>query len=208
MPTVAELRSKVQRLFGDESATFLENADVLGWLNEAQLDIVKKTNCYTASASITIVAGTVSYSVPTGFLFAKKVILNYSELTEIDFESNKITSNSTNALEIPAGHYSIFGTSIYFPSADIATVVPCTVYYVKAPTVLTADGDTPVIPVEFHDHLVRFVLMRAKEMEEDFAVADRFNADYGQRVIQTSADVDTRNRTNNPAVRNLDDWDW
>lgn len=205
---VSEITTAVQRIYGDESFTVLEQADIIRWINDGQLDIVRKTGCLITEVTANTAASTTSYTLPTNFLFAKQVMLNYVPLIEFDLESNQFQSTSLAANALPTNAYMISEGNIYFPYNQVLSVVPYRMWYVKRPTTVTVVGDTPEIPVQFHEDLVRFCLARAEEMNGDFDAADRFAGDYNGRVLQARADTFMKSSNSFPAVRCNDDYDY
>ena len=207
MSTVAVLRAEVQRLFGDESATFLEAADVLTWLNRGQLDIARRTDCLVTEMTGTTVAGVNFVAEPTDVLGYKQISLDYVVQKEYQFEQRLVTSSSF-ALDVPYQRYILWNNKIYFSGGACAAAVNYRIYYTRTPVALVADTDVPEIPVQYHEDLVRFCLARANEMAEDFNAADRFMADYQQRVSSIRSDTDNQSRQSYAAVRCIDDWDY
>lgn len=209
MATVAQLRSKIQRAFGDESATFLEAADVLNYLNDGQLDIVRRTDCLFAETTATTTVGPVvtKYILPTDFLGMKQVSLNYNPLVEYPFEQ-QLQTNTLAAIDVPDGHYVIWNGYIYFQYNAVTAAVNYRLYYTRRPAALVNDTDIPEIPLQYHEDLVKYGLARAKEMEEDYNSASYYDRAYDQRINTIRSDVNNRSRQAFAAVRCLDNWDY
>lgn len=205
---VSEIQTAVQRIFGDESQTFLETADIIRWVNDGQLDIVRKTSCLLTEVTANTVANTTSYALPADFLFAKQVMLNYVPLIEFDLESNQFQSTSLAANALPTNAYMISEGNIYFPYYQVLAVYPYRMWYAKRPVTVTTGADTPEIPVQYHEDLVRFCLSRASEMSGEFDQADRFAGDYNGRILQARADTFMKSSASFPAVRCNDDYDY
>lgn len=203
---VSEIKDRVERIFGDESGTFLEPADMLAWINDGQLEIVKKTDCLVTSVTAAITALDNSYAVPADFLKVIKLVLNGVQLTEAPFEG--ATTQTTGFLvDVPSGCYTIWNSTIYFASVDVNTVVNYTLFHTKRPAALTVDADIPAIPLEYHEDIVRFCLVRAKEMEEDYGASDRFLSDFNIRIANNRGDTGTKNINSYGSVRVLDSMD-
>ena len=56
--------------------------------------------------------------------------------------------------------------------------------FIKKPTKMTADGDTPLIPEEFEEIYVLGAIMRLMKREDDYAPKSQEQGDYDKRVLQ------------------------
>lgn len=206
MSTVLEMKSEVKRIFGDESGTFLEDADLIRWFNAAQLDICRQTDALVADTTGTTTAAQNYVTAPTDVLAYIKVTLALAPLNQYPLESAAFSSDIN--VDVPRETYGVWRSRIYFNNAQCISALAYGVLYTRRPVVLTIDADIPEIPVAYHEDIVRYALARAKEMEEDYGAADRFMADYMRRVSGTRSDTNLDNRQINNAVRCLDDWDY
>lgn len=206
MSTVLEMKTEVKRIFGDESGSFLEDADLLRWFNAGQLDICRHTDALVADITSTTTAAQNYVTAPTDVLAYIKITLALSPLNQYPLESAAFSSDV--AVDVPRDMYGVWNSRIYFNNNQCIAAQAYAVLYTRRPALLTADGNIPEIPVVYHEDLVRYALARAKEMEEDYGASDRFMADYISRTRNTRSDVNLENRQVNNAVRCLDEWDY
>ena len=144
MATAGELITRIQRLFGDESATFLETADMYMWLNDAQLDIARHTDILAGELSGTTVAGTNNISGPTDLIRLTQVVLNQVPLQEYPIENDRYTTSLS--VEVPTGGFTYWKKLIYFASGSTVSAVSYKILYSRRPATLTVTGDIPEIP--------------------------------------------------------------
>lgn len=164
---VSDITRKVQRLFGDSSAEIIiTQADIYDWINEAQLLIVRKTHCLTATA--TAAASTYPTNLPADWVITKRVTYDTPEISLklCDIEDLDAYSIDPTFADTPSFYYFFNGKLNLYPTPGGTKSVRH--YYVKIPTNVTAVGDTPSIPISFHEDIVRFCLMRAHERNENF----------------------------------------
>ena len=206
---VGTIKSRVQRAFGDESSTFIEATDVLNWLNDGQMEIVRKTNCLQAETNGTTVVGTNKLLLTTiapGLLAVQKFMINYIQLKYSDISGPNLSSSDA-PLNVETGSYFIWNGYIYWNMLDAGTAYNYRIYYLKSPTALAVDADIPEIPVEFHEDLVIWCLIKANEMTEDYDAADRYRTQFRERVANSRGDTNLKQRTSYTGPRLLDTWD-
>lgn len=63
--TKATLKAEIRRLLKEPTPLFFSDAEIEGWIDQAAIDISMKTLCYESIDTVSLVAGTLEYSVPT-----------------------------------------------------------------------------------------------------------------------------------------------
>lgn len=163
---VSDITRKVQRLFGDSSSEIIiVQADIYDWVNEAQLLITRKTHCLTNTNNAA--ASTYPATLPADWIITKRVTYDTPELPLhlADIEDLDAYSIDPTYADAPQFYYFFNGKLNLYPNPGGTKIVHH--YYVKTPTNVTAPGDTPSLPISFHEDLVRFCLMRAHERNEN-----------------------------------------
>ncbi len=183
---------KAGRAFGDSSNILIDEADWLDWINEVQLKIVRETECN--STRITPAASAFPYALPADFLRGKRVVygdraLQLTTLSEMD--DKFLPQDDAGA----SWWYYYHDGSIYLypdPSSTDSTVV--TIDYIALPTTVATTSDPLTVPASFHEDIVRFLVMRAHERNENENAMLRAKAEFdeakGDRVQDTDGSSD------------------
>lgn len=153
MATRATIRTAARTELQEATAGFWSDAELNTWFDEANADITVATK-QEATATLTTVSGTESYSLPADFYLARRVELqfiagspsNWFEVIpySLDLRRPGDPLNTATLTSTPIGYY-IFNNKIYFvPIPDQA--YSGTLYYFKNATQSTQDSDTPSYP--------------------------------------------------------------
>lgn len=202
---VEDIKTRVFRQFGDESGAQIDESDIIRWVNDAQIDIVRRTEILQKEGTIIpVLTGTDEYDPPVDFMFPRRatldgVLLQRTTVEEMDMYQGNREADGMSGLP---DRYYIRGLKFVLypvPESDGDLVV----LYVRQPTAVTAVGDVPEIPLYMHEDIVRYCLQRAKELNEDFDQADRIGADYEQRTNKAREESQSPHGDSYPAVRLL-----
>lgn len=175
---VLDIVRKVQRLFGDSSLQIIiTNNDVWDWINEAQLNIVRKTGCLTKTA--TAAASTYPTALPVDWIVTKRLTYNGYPLKMIEIEDlDAAYANSTVPADSPTTFYIWSKQLRLFPNLGLVDAVSVVHDYIALPTVIVADITPLDVPVSYHEDIVRFCIMRAHERNENWKALEVSNAIY------------------------------
>lgn len=183
--TFAELKTEVLAYGFDANAY---STRVGNWLNEAQARIARRLNLreLATTTTVTTVAGTTAYSLPGDFIRVEAVI-------------DQTSGNSFLLDPRPAEHLrdlSFSGRPQYYslgaegllvwPNPDAAYTLEAR--YFKNPPQMSADGDVPGIPGDYHDLLVSYALSRAYRSEDDAQMSTFHYNEFMRDLLQMAAD--------------------
>lgn len=197
--------SRVQSQFGDTTGVQISTAEITQWANDGQVDINRKTEYLKGSENIDAVAGTYAYALPSGSILVSRVEHDGLKLEQVNFEDfDQIYSGKRSESSGTPKHWYLWGTTLNIaPTPDTALSGGISVYYVKRPAILINYSDIPELPEEYHEDIVRYCLIRAKEKDEEYAEANNLRNDYDQRLFQSKYDEQNRENSSFPAVRIL-----
>lgn len=202
---VGDIATRVYRQFGDESGAQIDEDDVIRWVNDAQMDIVRRTEILQKeSPVIPVVADDDEYDPPADFMFARRItldgyLLRRTSIEEMDaYEGNREADGITGS---PDRYYLRGLKIVLYPIPEAAGDL--VVLYVRQPVTVTGVGDIPEIPLYMHEDIVRYCLQRAKELNEDFEQAGIIGADYEQRTNKAREESQSSHGDSYPAVRLL-----
>lgn len=176
---LGEIRTRVQRIFGDESGVQITNEDVVRWLNDAQRNIVlENENLLQTTAFTSGVAAQQEYTLPADLLILRGISykspsdVSYVKLMGLDRpkfdEYIGGWDGSAYAQGTPLCYFVWDNKIEVFPIPEVASANGFKIWYNRKPTDVVADVDIPSIPEIYHMTLVDMCLSSAYEMDEDW----------------------------------------
>lgn len=176
--TATEVTTAVKRQFGDESGVQVQDADIIRWINDAQYEIVVKNPEVNAGmVQINVASGQTQYPLLTNIpdmLVIHSIHFNGELLPNLTFteaQQTIIRSNDTRTDVTPRFWYEYAGVVNLWPKPSAATALGLTVFYSKAPTVVTTMGQTLSVPDSYFKAIVDFCLTQAHEMDDNMQAA-------------------------------------
>lgn len=198
-----EIQTRVKRQFGDDSGSQITDADITRWANDAQVEIVRLTECLQIHAETNSVADDGSYDVPTDFIRLRRVSYDGEPLLRTNLEELEGLGLSLSSTGAPTRYY-LWGRKIFLhPAPSSAGSGNVDIYYLKRPDVLENISDVPEIPVHLHEDIVRYCLARAKELDEEDAKAQEVMSDFSLRMMQAREEEFSNEQDSYAAVRAL-----
>lgn len=201
---LSDISTRVKRSFGDEAGVQLTENDVIRWVNDGQIDVVRRTECLVRVSPVDAVAGTSQYPLPTDFLFFKRGTVNGRLLSSINFGAlDQLYPHRDESY--PRGtpeYFSVRGQNfVLYPAPDTTKTGAISIEYVARPAVITTDTQSPEIPIQFHEALVLFCLMRAKELDESWDAAVLFRRQYDEQIVGIRHEGNTDSANAYPVIR-------
>lgn len=200
--TVADIKTRVKRRFGDEAGVQLTDTDIVQFINDSQLEVVKRNESLlekTATANAT--SGVQEYTLPVDLLIFKFLMWKgsgdtaYRKLKGLSTaEFNEYIDgwdgdNSNQA--VPCVFTMHAGKFLVYPIPQDTIANAFKIYYNRTPVDVALDTDVPDLPILYHTVLVDMVLKLAYEMDEDWEAATN-------KSSETSKDMDY--------LRGREDW--
>lgn len=192
---------KARRSFGDDGSVFHSDADFIDWINDAQMQIARETNCLTGVS--TAAASTFPVAYPADFIRVRRLTYNGIALSMIAIEELDSKYADLTDQDEPLFYYFVNNTICLFPdplNSDSKSVV---IQYAKTPTDVTLTVDPLTVPIHYHEDVVTWCLAKAHERNENWkgmeAAMTKFNANMSMRVEDFNMPEDTY-----PVVRDDD----
>lgn len=196
--TLAQLRTRAQRLADMENSGFVADAEWNDYLNEGlgelhDLVVSKYEDYLLTSTSINIVAGTAAYSLPADFLKEAGVDLVSGGIT---YTLHPYVRHERNRRQFVSGlqdyntdlMFHIEGQNIRFiPSPSAAATA--TLWYIPQLTKLTSDSNTVNASMAgtWERYAVIYAAMKAKTKEESDTSQLERQLDRTWQLIQAAA---------------------
>lgn len=207
---LGDIITRVQRQFGDESGAQITTADITRWTNDAMMDIVRKTECLEGHKETNAILNDGTYTLPPDLMFLKRVTLDSRVLrrTRIQ-ELDQIASDTDVAGSGTSDRYYLWGSVLtLWPNPSAAGTANLDIFYIKTPIAVVGTNDTPEIPIQMHEDIVRYCLTRAKELDDDQQGAAAIGAEYDSRLAQAMFEQKSQPVDSYPSVRLLSGDDW
>ena len=188
--TVGNVYDAVKRIFGDESGVQLTNADIVRWINEAQVDVSKQNQILQTTATIAVVANTATYSltsVSPAIDSVASLLLDGRRVGNIPIsqaeESISLSDPEGTETGAPQFWYAWGGDITFWPKPNKNYTM--LIRYIAQPAnVTTTTTDVLSLPDETFTDIVNFVLMKAYEMDENPQMMAVKQAEYSASVAE------------------------
>ena len=173
----------------DESVTgsYPTDAECMSWMNEAAYQIAEETSCFReeATGSVDVSESTV-VSLPSNWIRGRSFVWDtagaYRRLTYVEVED--LLESGYNIATTGTPHYwYVYNETIQFypvPSSDANYKL----WYIKAPTALTATSSTPEIDTHHQRLLVLFAAYRFWMKEEEPTMAGGFWGEFQEGMAR------------------------
>lgn len=168
-----------ERLEEDPLApTTYTEPEALHAINQAQYTLALLTLCLEKTAALTLQTSTAIYGIRgylPDYLLPLRVTVGGQRIRPISIRDLDALDSGwqTNTWHSATGapkRYGTLGLNLFFAHPQPAAPTVAQVTYAYVPATLTAGGDTPEVPEEYHEDLVRFALvwLRLKEGAQEF----------------------------------------
>ncbi len=201
---VAEILLRVKKTFGDEAGIEIDDPLIINWINDGMVDIARRTGCLQGEAQISSVLGQKTYDLPADYLSTKRVTFDGRKLEPIaveDLDELDSDRDTVNQQGEPSNYYIWARKFNFYPIPNAEGVSNIVAMYTRMPNLVAISTDVPQIPIAFHEDIVRFVLARAKELDEETTDAQVIWRDYQDRVDFSKSEDQVKDISSYPAVR-------
>lgn len=175
---VSDIITRVRRTFGDEAAVQIQDADIIRWINDAQIEIIKNNEgALQKTGFVDLVANQSTYTMPADLMVIRSLRYKYSDMQSFVLLKYKSLQQFDEAIDgwdgtyWSAGHpafYNVFeGKATLFPTPDQSNVSGLKVLYNQRPTDVALSGDSLSLPLIYHSTVVRYCMWQASLLDED-----------------------------------------
>lgn len=190
--TVGQLQTALNRQFGDESAVQVALTDVVRWINQAQLEIVKDNNILRSTGTVDLVAGTYAISLATlNVLTIKALHLNGAPIRFVPFEQYEQTIQKNDPLRTNVNTPTMWtewaGTLYLYPTPSTSYPGGLTVYFQQSPADISSASDKLSVPDIYFNAVLQYCLQQAYELDENWS-GSQVKAEQFQSSIMSLAE--------------------
>ncbi len=204
---VGTLKRKIKSLFGDNYGIIIRDADIIDWINDGLLAVVRETDCLVETVTNT----------PSDYPLIIDDMLKIKRVTyngvSIPFTTEKNLDNwgrDNSRQGYPVGYFIEGNTVNLFPPPIDTETSPVTVVYVRAPLEITSsipDVQPFEIPIAYHEDLVRYVLALAHERDSNMELAKENMARFASNISQRAFEQ-THGNPDEGSYIQQDPWDY
>lgn len=203
---VAEILLRVKKTFGDEAGIEIDDPIIINWINDGMVDIARHTECLQDELKLSSVTSQKAYSLPSNYLGMKRLTYNGSKLEQIAIEDLDELDNSrdiSNNIGEPYYFYIWAKQLNFYPIPATSEVLNIAMMFFRTPNPVLVSADIPELPVGMHEDIVRFVLARAKELDEESGDAQLIWGDYQNRLSFSKDEHNNQFHDSYPSIRCL-----
>lgn len=189
MPTPAngrtpQLLALVRARIGEPSQQGVQDSEIIGYLNEAQLDLCIQLDDAALyplleQADTALTLNTLPYALPADFMRAR--VLEYKAIVAQRWPIGQLDALTGNALHVPSEtkpFYYLWDNLLWI-EAGTKTAGSYHLHYYRLPTDQDATvTSSPSTPLELDSLLVGFVVSRCRESKGDGAESERLWQEY------------------------------
>lgn len=189
----SELITDIRAELDEPVAAFWSDARLLALINKAERDYIQKTRCLSAFATMSTVAGTQAYPMPTYWLGSVKAL--YNDSTDLTGSPNwrpmestsleKLSQERPNFISTVSAdrgkpmRYAIHGQEIYLhPCPDTTASNNLMLFFEAKPTPLTTTAGSINIDDSLSRAIVEFCLWKAWAQDNEDAKAAESKQNY------------------------------
>lgn len=180
---VSEIATQVQNSIGDRGGILARDDLIISWVNEAILDIFRKTSLGRTNPE-QISQSTAEWTPANEILRVHFIYAEYGELQEMSYDEliNLYGPTYLTTAGAPKFFYRGFtsgqNTIRFLPVPDQAYTLTLSVTYVPTRVTLVSDNTETIIPISYDYDIVEFCKMRALELQRDFQAAETARGHY------------------------------
>lgn len=181
--TLSEMISDVRARAREIAPRDITDDLIQHWLNQAQVDVARRTLCLSQASRLQTIAGESHYELPRDAVALKEIRCDDARLQEVPLAERVVSSGQPTAYVQPSQN-----SIILSPVPD--AVYELEVLYHNTPAELRQDDDVSDLPLGTHEALVIYATLRAYEREPPSEAAiyytDRLRGAYAA-IVQEQA---------------------
>jgi len=204
--TVQDVALSVRRQFGDDAGVQIEDQDIIRWVNEAQDVIVNRNRILKARSVVTSIRGQARYRWPDErILQVESIHYDGIAIPNVPFpEAERWFSENSTLSGPPQVWYEWAGAFTFVPTPDAEKEIE--LYLTLKPTLIANLSDTLSVPDKYFSDVVRYVMLQAYEMDEDWDAVKTKQQQFDASVNELGEEERTAQNMTYPVIQCVDDW--
>jgi len=184
---VGDIVTSVRRTFGDEAAVQVQDTDVIRWINQGQVEIVKSNDgALQKTAFVNLVADQATYVLPTDLFILRSLRYKYSDMLSFSNIKYKNMQEFDDSIDGWDGsvygsgspmYFTMFeGKATLFPPPNVSVTNGLKVLYNQQPTDVDDLLDNLSLPLIYHNTILNFCMLQASLLDEDLEPATLYKS--------------------------------
>jgi hypothetical protein len=186
---VQDIITRVRRTFGDEAAVQIQDADIIRWTNDAQVEIVKHNDAALQKTGfVDLVSGQSVYAMPADLMILRSLRYKFSDMLSFNNLIYKNMQEFDDSIDgwdgsaYTSGNPVFFtmyeGNATLFPTPNQSLVAGLKVLYNQTPATVSLVGDSLSLPLIYHNTVVKYCLWQASLLDDDKDPAVLYRNDF------------------------------
>ena len=187
---LSEIKYQVKRQFGDNVGVQINDADITGWVNNAQREIANvNDDLLQTTASADVLQGISTYDFPDDLRLLKEIQYNslimrgmspqaFSEYIDGYANPSNYSQGNPVVYKIWNRQFTVFPT----PSSSATLVAGFTIRYLRNPVPVVNDSDSVEFADGYGNHIIEYCLAMAYELDADWAAAQQKRSQFTQGI--------------------------
>lgn len=202
--TGTDVANYVKKQFGDASGRQITDADILGWINTVQHEIVSQNPVLKETIETATSAGQDAYAYPGQLVqYIESVHLDGRPLESYSFQEAERyvlahTGDDDRASARPELWYERDGTIYLYPVPNAQHTLR--MFYQRRPDDLAAIGDYLGVPDRYYQRVVDGVLARAYQLDGDWEAAQYKQQEFFSGMSLLANQENTVRSTTYPTI--------
>lgn len=199
---VQDVITRIRRTFGDEAAVQIQDEDIIRWINDGQIEIVKNNEAaLQRTGFIDLVTGVSQYTLPSDLLILRTLrykytnMLSFVALKYMNMQQFDESIDSWDGTLYGNSHPQIFtlfeGKATLFPTPDQDAVSGLKILYNQQPSDVVLITDNLSVPLIYHNTIVSYCMWQASLLDEDHEPALMYKSTF-QQDMQLVNNQETR----------------
>jgi hypothetical protein len=178
---IPDLLLQVKRQYGDEYGVVITDPDILQFIYEGEMDIIRNTGGFDSKV-LTNQVKDFPVSVPSTIQIIRITIndkpLTYISIPELDLVKSALATTTGS----PLYWYNQNNEFVQLYPTDSTDTTPTTIYYKHTPVKRTVATGPLTVPERFHTDLLQYCLARCHNKNRDAQSEQIAMAAYTQNV--------------------------
>jgi hypothetical protein len=181
---------RVRRTFGDEAAVQVTDADIIRWINDGQIEVIKRNDgALQKTGFIDLVLDQAQYTLPADLMILRSLrskisttSLSYTSLKFQNMQQFDETLDGWDGLAYGDGtplYFTMYeGKAILFPVPNVSITAGIKVLYNQKPTDVVTTSDALSLPLIYHNTILKYCMWQASLLDEDHDPALMYKSDF------------------------------
>lgn len=190
---VSDVTIRLRRVFGDEAAVQVSDDDIIRWINDAQVEIVRNNDAALQKTGfIDLVAGTSQYTLPADMFLLRSLRYKYTSMASYSYLRYKNMQQFDDAMDGWDGtlysnsspcYFTMYEQkAILFPTPDQSAVNGLKILYNQKPTDVVNQSSALGLPLLYHNVILKYCLWQASLLDEDHEPALMYKSNFQEDI--------------------------